>query len=299
VPLRTPAELWREYWQPTYPKLAGATWPEAISYLAVSSAGQSGGFPYIPVSPTLWASQQAAALTALAFIMHARPQARLCEGQLCFLGSGTLLSPLAAEAMDTLEAVAIRRLPALLRPLAFSEDGLAAVLYASGSGSADRATLLDDIGSSTILLQELCVRPEGAIAIEDPRWRGLRLLPDHGVYFEFVPVDQVGTARPARYSASEVKAGVPYALAVSSPAGIWACLVGSVVRFERLNPPLLRLVETDVLWKQAQAFPAAVKMPKSPRAFPAGPPHPRTFGTGATHPGKPFRTSLSVLSDRG
>ncbi len=32
---------------------------------------------------------------------------------------------------------------------------------------------------------------------------------------------QVGRLRPERYSADEVKLGVPYALALSSPAGIW------------------------------------------------------------------------------
>src|SRR5713226_3212825 len=42
VPLRTPAELWRDYWQPVYPNLAGATWPGPIPYLAVASAGSDG-----------------------------------------------------------------------------------------------------------------------------------------------------------------------------------------------------------------------------------------------------------------
>src|SRR5205807_6780563 len=55
VPLRTPAELWREYWQPAFPNLAGATWPGPIPYLAISSTQVNGSFPYIPVSPDLWA----------------------------------------------------------------------------------------------------------------------------------------------------------------------------------------------------------------------------------------------------
>src|SRR6266851_1799165 len=45
VPLRTPTELWREYWQPAYPNVGGATWPGPIPYLAVSSAQQNGPFP--------------------------------------------------------------------------------------------------------------------------------------------------------------------------------------------------------------------------------------------------------------
>src|SRR5207253_6853955 len=50
VPLRTPAELWREYWQPAFPNLAGSTWPGPIPYLAISSGPQTGAFPYIPVT---------------------------------------------------------------------------------------------------------------------------------------------------------------------------------------------------------------------------------------------------------
>src|SRR4051794_18902318 len=46
VPLRTPAELWREYWQPAFPNLDGATWPGPIPYLAISSSEPHGPFPY-------------------------------------------------------------------------------------------------------------------------------------------------------------------------------------------------------------------------------------------------------------
>src|SRR5260370_20663376 len=72
VPLRTPAELWRESWQPSFPNLARATWPGPIPYLAISSGQANGSFPFIPVSRDLWAAQHAAPLTSLAFVMHAR-----------------------------------------------------------------------------------------------------------------------------------------------------------------------------------------------------------------------------------
>src|SRR5437660_5209160 len=85
VPLRTPAELWREYWQPAFPNLGGATWPGPINYVAVSASNQASGFPYVPFSPALWAAHQSAAMTALAFVMHARPQSRLCAGRLLLL----------------------------------------------------------------------------------------------------------------------------------------------------------------------------------------------------------------------
>lgn len=358
VPLRTPAELWREYWQPAYPALAGATWPGPIPYLAVAAAAPQSSLPYVPVTPELWAAQQTAAMTALAFVMHARPNARLCWGRCCILESGTTLNPLGEPArMDSVEAVALRRLPSALQPYALSSSGspdwlpipgeeshlaglaerttyrpvtcitgtadrlaqffaharrtarrdrlvdiwpsLTAVLYARGPDSDERERLERELNSPGVVLLEMVIRPEGAVAIEDPRHGRLRLLPDHGVYFEFVPVEQIGKLRPERLTAAEVRVGVPYALAVSSPAGVWACLVGSIVCFERLDPPLLRLLELAAPWQQPA--PAATSLAKPPKTLPTltlQPPHPRTVGSSAGHPGRPFRSALSIHVDR-
>jgi hypothetical protein len=356
VPLRTPAELWREYWQSSFPNLAGATWPEPIPYLAVSSAEHNGPFPYIPVSPALWAAQQTAALTALAFVMHARPRARLCSGRLFLLGGGTILTPLGDPAQaDTVEAMAIRRLPAALQPYAFTAGQpptdmlvddpflrglaersarlpvtciagsadrlarffahvkrmtgrdrivdvwprLAAVLFGRGPASLNRVHLAGEVGSPSVLCLEMYLRPEGAVALEDPRFEGLRLLPDHGVYFEFVPLEEIGKPRPARYSAAEVKLGVPHALAISSPAGLWACLVGSVVCFERRNPPLLRVLDTGMPWEQptAERLPATAAL-RPPHPFPPQAPHPRSTGSRPLPREMPVPNISSIRAER-
>jgi hypothetical protein len=351
VPLRTPAELWREYWQPAYPHVDGATWPGPIPYLAVSSVQKNGALPYVPVSPALWAAQQTAALTALAFIMHARPRARLCAGRLLFLGSGwTLVPPGSPDPGESLEAIVARELPTALQPYlyagpglavgsnGFAEDSLlgelaertvpmpvtclagtagqlarlflqakrltgrpriaeiwpqlAAVLYMRGLDGPESGQLVDEIGSKRVLCLEMYLRPEGAVALEDPRHTGLRLLPDHGVYFEFVPVDQLGKPGPARYSAAEVKLGVPYALAISSPAGIWSCLVGSVVRFERRDPPLLRLVEMERFWEPpAVTVPPTARTAPTSRTAPAQAPHVRYPDSSARVRGRTLRAS--------
>jgi hypothetical protein len=154
--------------------------------------------------------------------------------------------------------------------------GLTAVLYARGPFDAGRAWLEHVVGDERVLLLETCFRPEGAVAVEDPRHGLLRLLPDHGVYFEFVPLDQLGKPSPARYGAGEVEPGVAYALAVTSPAGLWACLVGSAVRFARRDPPLLRLVDTGLPREQpAPPVPPPVSAAAPAHPFPAQPPHGR------------------------
>lgn len=90
-----------------------------------------------------------------------------------------------------------------------------------------------------VLHLDVCFRPEGTIAIEDPRHGLPRLLVDHGLYYEFVPVEELNAAQPMRHSAAEVEPGLPYEVALTSPAGLWATLIGLTVRFESRRPPLL------------------------------------------------------------
>ncbi len=120
--------------------------------------------------------------------------------------------------------------------------GLTAVLFSRGNSPANRPQLQDAVGNPDVLFLEFCFRPEGAVAVEDPRSGLLRLLPDHGVFFEFIPVEELGRSNPARHGIVEVVPGVPYALALTSP-GIWACLGDVRVCFQRREPALLRLME--------------------------------------------------------
>jgi hypothetical protein len=128
--------------------------------------------------------------------------------------------------------------------------GLTAVLYTRRPAGTARQDLAAWLGGksplSTILMLEACVHAGGVIAVEDPRHDLLRLIPDHGVYFEFVPVEQLGEREPARHTVAEVEPGLPYALALTSSAGLWATLTGQTVRFERRQPPLFHLLETEL-----------------------------------------------------
>src|SRR4029077_17237805 len=81
---------------------------------------------------------------------------------------------------------------------------------------------------------------EGFVAAEDPRHGLLRLLPDHEVFFEFVPVEELGAERPARHTAADLVPGVPYAVVLTTCAGLWGYVLGDTVCFERRDPPLLR-----------------------------------------------------------
>jgi hypothetical protein len=121
--------------------------------------------------------------------------------------------------------------------------GLMAVLYSSRTTERGRVEeLRQHLGPKVSLLEMACF-PEGLVAVEDPRHDLLRLLADDGVYCEFIPTEESGKRSPQRVGLSQAQTGIPYEMALTSPAGVWACRVGAAICFERLDPPLFRFVE--------------------------------------------------------
>lgn len=95
------------------------------------------------------------------------------------------------------------------------------------------------IGDERVRLQETYPCSEGFIAFGDPATGLLRLMFDHGIFHEFVPVDELEAERPTRHWLGTVEVGVNYAIVVSTCAGMWSHVIGDTVRFESLRPPLL------------------------------------------------------------
>lgn len=86
---------------------------------------------------------------------------------------------------------------------------------------------------------------EGFIATEDPRYKLLRVVPNHNLFFEFVPVSELENGKIpqkpiVRHTLAEVVVGVQYAVVVTSCAGVWSYLLGDTICFESTSPPLLR-----------------------------------------------------------
>lgn len=301
VPLTTRADLWRQYWQPVYPHLAGATWPKP---------GRS-----------LQAAHRDALRTALALVADAQPRTPLLAGEMLFLGDE---GPSSQMRRDNLP----ERLPALARPYARTTAERPAEYWAERSitclaGSVERLVpllervkqvrgkdcLLDVWPGLTAILYtrrtqgapvdrlraeaegvsqlEMVGRAEGPIAVDDPRYGLPRLLHDHGVYFEFVPPGQASELRCPRFGIDEVEVGVPYELAVTSPAGLWACRIGRIVCLERRDPPLVRFLD-----------PQPAKPVDTRITLPLHAPHPQIGGSPAAPPESSFHSPWSARVDR-
>jgi len=64
----------------------------------------------------------------------------------------------------------------------------------------------------------------------------MRVLPDAGVFYEFVPIEDLNSSAPRRLSLWEVEPGGVYALAVSTPSGLFAYVIGDCLRFHSVFP---------------------------------------------------------------
>jgi acyl-CoA synthetase (AMP-forming)/AMP-acid ligase II len=89
-------------------------------------------------------------------------------------------------------------------------------------------------------MREVYPASEGFIAIADRGpGEGLRLIADHGLFYEFVPVGELGTDKPTRHWLGTVEPGVDYAIVLTTCAGLWSYVIGDVVRFVDKAPPRL------------------------------------------------------------
>lgn len=71
---------------------------------------------------------------------------------------------------------------------------------------------------------------EGFFAYQDDLSRDdMALLMDHGIYYEFVPLEELGKSHPDALEFREVEVGQTYALVISTNAGLWRYLVGDLV----------------------------------------------------------------------
>jgi len=78
---------------------------------------------------------------------------------------------------------------------------------------------------------------EGFFAIQDDlSSEGMLLMLDYGIFYEFMPLSDLGKEHPTTYTIDEVEKNKDYALIISTNGGLWRYLIGDTVRFVSLNP---------------------------------------------------------------
>ncbi len=83
---------------------------------------------------------------------------------------------------------------------------------------------------------------EGFLAFQDAiNEDGLILNTQSGIFYEFVPVQEISHANPTRLTIEDVEIGVNYAIILSSNAGLWAYKIGDTVEFVSKDPYLIKV----------------------------------------------------------
>lgn len=115
-----------------------------------------------------------------------------------------------------------------------------------------RARLEESIGRSVDSI-ETYPASEGFIAFQDSQIeKGLLLLINSGIFYEFIPTDEYYSENPSRISLADVELDKNYAIILNTNAGLWAYSIGDTVRFVSKSP--YRIVVTGRIKHFISAF---------------------------------------------
>lgn len=70
-------------------------------------------------------------------------------------------------------------------------------------------------------------------SLDDP---SMLLMIDYGVFYEFIPLEDVGTEHPRTFCLDEVELNKNYAMVISTSCGLWRYMIGDTVMFVQKNP---------------------------------------------------------------
>ena len=95
----------------------------------------------------------------------------------------------------------------------------------------------DKIFGGKINYLEIYNASEGFFAGQQcPDDDGMLLFTEHGVFYEFLPVEQYGKKDAQTVGLDKVVTGKNYALVISTTGGLWRYLIGDTVQFTSLHP---------------------------------------------------------------
>jgi hypothetical protein len=90
--------------------------------------------------------------------------------------------------------------------------------------------------------QEAYNASEGFFAIQDdPTRDDLLLMLDYGIFYEFIPLEDLAKASPRVLTIDEIETGQNYAVIISTNSGLWRYLIGDTVIFTSTYPHKIKI----------------------------------------------------------
>lgn len=83
---------------------------------------------------------------------------------------------------------------------------------------------------------------EGFFGIQDqPNSEEMLLMLDYGIYYEFLPMENIHQENPKTLRLDEVQLNKNYALIISTNAGLWRYMIGDTIKFTSLTPHRIQI----------------------------------------------------------
>ncbi len=96
---------------------------------------------------------------------------------------------------------------------------------------------LEELVGAKVPSVETYPASEGFLAFQDLQDDNALLLNiNSGIFFEFVPLDEIFNENPTRLALEDVVTGVNYAVILNTNAGLWGYKIGDTVRFVSTDP---------------------------------------------------------------
>ncbi len=98
------------------------------------------------------------------------------------------------------------------------------------------------IGSDRVKYMETYNASEGFFGIQDdPSNPDMLLMLDYGVFYEFIPIDELDSPHPQAVTLADAEIGRNYAMVISTTGGLWRYLIGDTIMFSSLQPVKFRI----------------------------------------------------------
>ena len=118
------------------------------------------------------------------------------------------------------------------------------VLFGGGINADPYRELINQrVGREIVLMDNYNATEGGLFSVTDSlEDRSLRMIPDRGVFFEFVKREQHGEENPERVALWQVEPGRDYSVVLTTASGLFGYYIGDFVRFNSVFPHRMQFV---------------------------------------------------------
>ena len=105
-----------------------------------------------------------------------------------------------------------------------------------------RSLFKELIPKDTMRYMEIYNASEGFFGIQDQVDSDeFLLMLDYGIYYEFIPHEEIHKEHPMTIQLHEVELGVIYAMVITTNAGLWRYSIGDTIKFTNLDPYRIKI----------------------------------------------------------